>query len=141
LEIEMTPVRTVTVELPETLYRQAEETAAATSLSLEEVLAQSIALSLPPLEDDIPTELRAELSAMMLLSDDELWQIARDELDDAKQERLRLLTEARKGRDLTSDEASELATLLDEGDLIMLKKAESYRLLTRRGHIIPWLNP
>jgi hypothetical protein len=69
----MTAVRTVTVQLPETLYQQAKETAAATSLSLEEVLAQSIALSLPPLEEDLPVDLRAELSALMLLGDDELW--------------------------------------------------------------------
>lgn len=65
-------VRTVTVQLPETLYRQAKETAAAKSLSIEEVLAQSIALSLPPLEEELPSDLRRQLSSLMLLSDDEL---------------------------------------------------------------------
>ena len=74
------------------------------------------------------------------MNDDELWQIARDEMDETKQDRLELLIEARKERDLTDKEESQLTALLGEGDLIMLKKAESYRLLTRRGHVIPWLN-
>lgn len=134
-------VKTVTVQLPETLYRQAEETAAATSLSLEEVLAQSIALSLPPLEDDLPAGLRAELSALMLLSDDELWRVARSELAAEKQDRLEALTEIREERDLSGDEIVDFESLLAEGQTIMVKKAEAYRLLTRRGHTIPWLTP
>lgn len=136
----MMATRTVTVELPETLYQQAKVTAAATSLSLEEVLAQSIALSLPPLEDDLPTDLRAELSALMLLSDDDLWQVARSELPEEQQERLEALTELRKERELSNDEAEEFESLFAAGEKIMVRKAESYRLLTRRGYTIPWLS-
>ncbi len=136
----MMATRTVTVELSETLYQQAKETAAATSLSLEEVLAQSIALSLPPLEDDLPTDLRAELSALMLLSDDDLWQVARSELPEEQQERLEALTELRKERELSNDEAEEFESLFAEGERVMVRKAESYRLLTRRGYTIPWLS-
>ncbi len=135
----MMAVKTVTVQLPETLYRQAKETAAATSLSLEEVLAQSIALSLPPLEEDLPADLRAELSALMLLSDDELWRVARGEMAVDKQERLEVLTGIREERDLTLDESLEFKSLFAEGETIMVKKAESFRLLTRRGYTIPWL--
>lgn len=136
----MMPTRTVTVELPETLYRQAEETAAAKSLSIEEVLAQSIALSLPPLEDDLPLGLREELSAMMLLSDDALWDIARSELDEAFQSRLEALFATREERPLTSQEEMDLYAVLAKIESHMVKKAESYRLLTRRGFSIPWIN-
>lgn len=134
-------VKTVTVQLPETLYRQAEETAAAASLTLEEVLAQSIALSLPPLEDDLPADLRAELSALMLLSDDELWRVARNTMTSEKQERPEVLTEIREKQDPSVDEALEFETLFAEGNTITVNKAESYRLLTRRGFTIPWLTP
>lgn len=131
--------RTVTVRLPETLYQQARETAAARSMSLEEVLAQSIALSLPPLEDDLPIDLRQELSALMLLGDDELWKVAGLEMEEDKQEKLDVLTEIREQRPLTPEEDLEFDTLMAEGDIIMVKKAEAYRLLTRRGFTIPWL--
>lgn len=133
-------VRTVTVQLPETLYRQAKETAEAKSLTIEEVLAQSIALSLPPLEEDLPAELRNELSSLMLLSDDELWAIARSEMDEKLQDRLEALMSIRDSRALSSEEDSELGSLLTKSESLMVKKAEAYRLLTRRGFSIPWIN-
>lgn len=133
-------LRTVTVNLPDALYKRAEETAEAGALSLEQVIEQSLAYTLPPLEEDLPPDVRAVLSSLTFMDDHELWQIARDELDKTRQDRLELLVEARKERDLTDKEEAELTALLGEGDLIMLKKAESYRLLTRRGHVIPWLN-
>lgn len=133
-------LKTVTVTLPETLYRRAKETAEATDRSLQEVLEQSIALSLPPLEDDLPANVRATLSALTLLSDEALWQVARSEWEEEKQLRLEELVEMRKGRGLTPDEASQFDALFAESELAMLKKAESYRLLTRRGYTIPWIN-
>jgi hypothetical protein len=133
-------LRTITVSLPDSLYKRAEETAEASALSLEQVIEQSLASTLPPLEDDLPPDIRTALSALTFMDDEELWLIAREELDEAKQARLGLLTEAHEERDLTDGEEAELVALFDEGDLIMLKKAESYRLLTRRGHIIPWIN-
>jgi len=133
-------LRTVTVRLRDDVYKRAEETAEAGALSLDQVIEQSLAYTLPPLEEDLPPDLRAVLSALTFMDDDELWQIARDEMDETKHDRLELLIEARKERDLTDKEESQLTALLGEGDLIMLKKAESYRLLTRRGHVIPWLN-
>lgn len=132
--------RTVTVRLPETLYRQARETAAASSMSLEEVLARSIALSLPPLEDDLPLDLRQKLSALMLLGDDDLWHVASLELDEDKQDKLEILTEIREQRPLTPEEDQEFDILMVEGEFLMVKKAEAYRLLTRRGFSIPWLS-
>ncbi len=133
-------VRTVTVQLPETLYRQAKETAAAKSLSIEEVLAQSIALSLPPLEEELPSDLRRQLSSLMLLSDDELWDIARAEMEAGQQDRLETLTDSRADRELTAEETLELEVIISEGESLMVKKAEAYRLLTRRGFAIPWVN-
>ncbi len=136
----MMQVKTVTVQLPEMIYRQVKETAEATSRPLEEVLAQSIARSFPPLEEDLPAELREELSSLMSLSDDELWQIARGETPLDEQDRLEELTGIRKERDLTPAEAQEFETLYAAGELMMLKKAEAYRLLTYRGFTIPWLS-
>ena len=133
-------LKPLTVYLPEPVYERVKVTATATERSLEEVAEQLIALAVPPLEEDLPPDLRDALASLNLMSDDELWQVARGQLADDKQERFQALIDTREKRELTSDEEGELDSLSREADLIMLKKAESYRLLTRRGHIIPWLN-
>ena len=133
-------LKPLTVYLPEPLYERVKETAVATDRSLEEVAEQLIALSVPPLEEDLPPELRNALAALNLMSDEELWRIARSHLDDDKHERFEILVDASKERVLTVEEEQELEALSNQADLIMLKKAESYRLLTRRGYTIPWLN-
>ena len=133
-------LKPLTVYLPEPVYERVKVTATATERSLEEVAEQLIALAVPPLEEDLPPDLRDALASLNLMSDDELWQVARGQLADDKQERFQALIDTREERELTSDEEGELDSLSREADLIMLKKAESYRLLTRRGHIIPWLN-
>jgi len=130
------PVQTITLTLPEALYERARETALAASLSLEQVLTQSIALSLPSLEDDLPTDMRSELAALSLRSDDELWAIARSAMDVRQQARLQALADAKKRRALTASEQSTLAQLMDTAEHVLLRKAEAYRLLARRGHTV-----
>lgn len=133
-------LKPITLHLPEPLYERVKVTAEATDRSLEEVAEQVLDISFPPLEEDLPSQLRDALAALNTMSDDELWRIARSHLAEDKANRLEMLIDARKERVLTNEEGQELEALLAEGDLIMLKKAESYRLLTRRGYTIPWLN-
>ncbi len=130
------PAQTVTLTLPETLYERAKETAQAIDRSLEQVLTQSIALSLPALETDLPPDMRSELTALSLFSDDELRTIARSTMDERQQERLQDLAEAQKHRSLTPAEQSDLAQLMDKAERVMLRKAEAYRLLARRGYAV-----
>lgn len=126
----------VTIKIPEILYERARETAEATSLSLDEVFAQSIALSLPPLEEELSGEIRSMLSSLALLSDDELENIAHGQMYVPDQESLESLAETQKRRPLTSKEQVELNGLMIEVQKFMLRKAEAYRLLARRGYSI-----
>ncbi len=128
------PARTVTLTLPEAIYERAKETAQVVDRSLEQVLTQSIALSLPALETDLPPAVRSELAALSLLGDDDLWAVARSTMDERQQARLQTLAEAKKRRPLTPSEQSELVLLMDEAERVMLRKAEAYRLLARRGY-------
>jgi hypothetical protein len=48
--------QTVTIELPEALYRSANQVAQATQRPLADILQESLAHSLPPL-DDVPPEI------------------------------------------------------------------------------------
>jgi hypothetical protein len=130
----MISYETVMLNLPTTLYQRAKETAEATALSLEEVLTQSIAVSLPPLEEDLDPELRSELLALSLLSDDELWLIAKSMLPDYEQVRFEDLIALQKRDSLSIEDKLELERLMNRAGVIMVRKAEAYRLLSRRGH-------
>ena len=64
----------------------------------------------------------------------------RAEMEAGQQDRLETLTDSREARELTAEEALELEAIVVEGESLMVKKAEAYRLLTRRGFTIPWIN-
>lgn len=100
------------------------------------MLAQSIALSLPALERELSPNIRSELAALPLLSDTELRSIADSAMEEEGQVRLEDLAELQKRRPLSAAEQSVLAQLMEEAQRIMLRKAEAYRLLARRGHAV-----
>jgi len=133
--IEMS-IHAITLSLPEALYQRANEAAQVTNRPLEQVLTQSIALSLPVLESDLSAAVRSELAVLPLLSDAKLWAIARSAMDKRKQARLQTLAETQKHRPLAPVEKAELGQLMEEAELVMLRKAEAYQLLARRGHIV-----
>ena len=128
--------RIITVTLPEVLYERVKITAEASARSVEEVCTQSIALSLPELEEELSSETRLELAALSLLSDAELDNIAHGLMSEENQVHLERLAEEQKQRLLTAAEDTTLSQLLDEAQRLMLRKAEAYRLLARRGHAV-----
>ena len=128
--------RTVTLTLPDALYERLKETAAAASLSMEEVLTQSIVRSLPTLEDDLPADIRSELTTLTLMDDEALWAIAGQAMNEPHQHQLETLAEAQQCRSLTTPEQQTLARLMSTAHATMLRKAEAYRLLAQRGHIV-----
>jgi len=128
--------QTISITLPDGLYERVKETAVAAALSVEEVLTQSVALSLPTLEDDLPPETRSNLAALSLLSDPEVWHIAENMADDDLQQQLETLAERQKHRPLTKAEESRLTKLITRAQLFMLRKAEAFRLLARRGYAV-----
>ncbi len=130
------PARAVTLTLPEALYDRVRATADASSRSVQDVMTQSIALSLPPLEEDLPPAVRSELAALSLKSDDELSRLADRSMAESRQDRLEELAELNKKRSLSHAEASALAQLMEEAQQVMLSKAEVYRLLAHRGRTV-----
>ncbi len=128
--------QTISITLPDGLYEQVKETAAAAALSVEEVLTQSVTLSLPTLEADLAPETRTNLAALSLLSDPELWQIAEGMADDELQQQLEMLAERQKQRVLTEVEQRRLGKLMTLAQLFMLRKAEAYHLLACRGYVV-----
>ena len=74
-------LQTVKVKLPSVLYRRLERAAAITRQSLDAVLLQTIRGNLHPVLDDVPANESAELRALLNLSDDDLWAVARSSID------------------------------------------------------------
>ncbi len=128
--------QTIRVTLPNSVYERIKITAQATSLTSEEVVKQSVILSLPAFESDIPLNLRSSLAKLALSNDIQLWKVANSIMEESRQKRLEQLAESRKKRILSDSEQSELDTLMDEARQIMLHKAEARRHLVQRGHSV-----
>ncbi len=126
----------VTLPLPSALYERAREAAALAAISLEQALTQFIALSLPEIEEELPAAMRTALNTLPLSSDAELWQVANSMMHDEQQAAFESLVEQSKTRALSNAEQTKLGNLMNEAQQLMLRKAEAYRLLARRGHIV-----
>ncbi len=129
-------MQTIALELSEPLYRSARQVARATQKPLEVVLQDSIARSLPPLDDVSPKE-AAELAQLACLDDATLWRKARATMDEVEQARLHELLDRQGAGELTSAERASLQRLLDLYGQLMVHKAHAYLLLARRGYRVP----
>lgn len=123
----------ITLALPDDLSAKVRSIAKDKNLSVEEVLLdylKSVSESLPTLK---PNE-QEELDALVHLSDDTLWTIARDQLPDAIQARAHALMKKNNTSILTNTEQNELDNLVARADRLMLRKAEAATILRQRGH-------
>ena len=109
----------------------------AVARSVQDVVAASIAMSLPPLEEDLPPDVRAELGPMALLSAEELREMSRVSLDRDRQSRLESLANLQKKQSLSDVEQAELDDLVRQAQMVMMRRAEARRLLALRGHLLP----
>lgn len=125
---------TIEIHMPEALYRRLERLAALTKRPLESVILQTLSSGIPPLPDDLPSNTRDALIAPEGLGDDELAQVTRSTLPDDRYERLSELRAKRHEGALAEDEQAELDHLLQEADLLTLRKAYAAVLLKWRGH-------
>jgi hypothetical protein len=125
-------MNSVTLQLPDTVMRRAQQAAAALHHPLEEVLADLLAATLPDVER-APESLRAELARMTWLSDTELWALARSQIDEAQQAQLQALATAQTERALTPNEQATLEDLRQAYGRVTLLKARAFALLGLRG--------
>jgi len=133
-------VRTVTLKLPEHLYERLETHAHSATRSVDEIVVQTLARSLPPpVERDLPPVLQTELEAMEHLSDEALWQIAESTVNRDKVALYDVLLERHQAGTLTPEGQEWLIRLREEAEALMLRKAHAYTLLQSRGHKLPSL--
>ncbi|MEL6321628.1 MAG: hypothetical protein AAFQ57_13430 [Cyanobacteria bacterium J06626_14] len=103
------------ITLPEDLVIRLSQLAAHQQQSVESILADRLFTALDDELDQLPTVEQAELRALHHLSDDVLWFIASEGA-------------------LSQPEQETLAALVERGDQLMLRKAETAAILVHRGY-------
>ena len=119
-------MHTVTVELSEEIYEQAEQIAKKTQRPIEQVVVEWIH---PPAKES----LTHSINALENLPNEELVKIARSNIPVDYTHRLQELLTAQQQRDLTDSEQREAGTLVEQEDFLTLRKARALFLLKQRN--------
>ena len=104
---------------------------------IDAVVADTLRASLPPLWEDMPSELRKELSVLETWSNADLLKQVHAKYDPAKLARYDELLVMNAERTLAEAERHELTELRAEGDRLMFRKAYAALLLKWRGQRVP----
>lgn len=125
--------RTISVELPEPVYRSLERAAALTYRSVDDLVlsALGVTLSLPP---DINPEIYDELAAMEHFSDAALTAASKSSLSPSQQTRLQQLNQEAGAHTLTPSESNEQTQLIELYQRAVLRRARALALLQFRGY-------
>lgn len=129
-------MQTVTLELPETVYKSAQRLARASHKSLESILQAGIAHALPPL-DDVPPEEAHELAQLALLDDASLWREARRIMSSEQEQALHDLLDRQGEGELSNKQRAQLEQLMQVYGQLTVRNAHAYLLLARRGYRVP----
>jgi hypothetical protein len=130
------PTQTITLELPEELYQSADQLARVTKRPLAELVANSLAHTLPPL-DDVPAEEAESLASLSLLDDVGLWEVAAVVMSAEQQVEMHRLLDEQSNGELNEEEGAQLKKLMDEYGCLLVRKSHAWLLLARRGYNVP----
>lgn len=122
------------ITLLDDLSVQLHQLAAQQRQSFEQFVADQLRLTVDARLAQLPSAEQAELQALRYLSDDALWTMAAEQMATIVQKRMAQLMESNNCSKLSPAEQHELATLIERGDQLMLRKAEAAKLLYQRGY-------
>jgi len=125
-----------TINISETLFVKAQSLADASSQTVDEVIRKLLAESLEQPRLALPQDERDELNALTYLTDATLFTIARAQMPQNKQAQMTLLMDKNNKETLSPQEHHTLTQLVEEGQRLMLRKAEAAKILMSRGHNI-----
>jgi hypothetical protein len=124
----------VTIDLPEVIFHQLVRWAEATSQPIEALVAQSVVSNLPPMVEQGPDQIQADLLNMQALSVEDLLTIAHSQIDPEVHQQHVVLLEKHQEGDLTGDERENLMAFQAACDRLMLRKAYAWSMLRWRGY-------
>lgn len=120
---------TITLDLPQVIYRRAQRVAQATKRPVEQVVMEWIQ---PPAEDET-TDLQKLLADLESFDDAELQKIVRSGIPTQDATHLQTLLHLQQQRPLTVAERREAEHLVAQEDWYTLRKAKALFLLKQRG--------
>ena len=133
----ITVANSISLQLPDRLYRRLVNTAQAIQQPLEAIILRALEVGSPPDWDDVPEPFQADLAALDRLDDAALWTIALGRQSEVQFARYDELLDRNREGQLTDAERVELAHLRTQADRFMLRKAQATALLRWRGHQVP----
>ena len=125
-----------TITIPEALYIKARNIAEETERSVDEVIRTQLELSLAQSRLNLPEDEQEELKALVHLSDDTLWTIAREQMNRQKQDQMQDFMQKNSAGTISVEEYAQLEYIVEQGQRLSLRKAEAMRLLMQRGFSI-----
>jgi CopG-like RHH_1 or ribbon-helix-helix domain, RHH_5 len=118
----------VVVTLPDDVYRRVEQLAQLTNRDVADLLADTITLSLPPL--DLSSR---SVQAVTSLSDEDVLALTELQMLPAQDRRLSALLQKQQAQALSDPERAELLALMQVYQEGVLRKAQALREAVRRG--------
>lgn len=122
----------ITVTLPDDAIIRLENMAKLTGQHVDDVLATTIALSLPDLE-----AATFDANAVAELSDDEVVRLTKIEMKTEQDRRLTELLDRQQAGMLSESERAELQTLMQTYQIGLLRKAQALHEAVKRGLMEP----
>jgi hypothetical protein len=135
----MSPTETLTIQLPASAARRLRRVAEISRRPVDEVLAETLYATLPPLLEDVPATFQADLAHLETLPSDVLREQMRALFRPENVTCYETLQSIRAERQLTEAEQPEWETLRLEADSLMFREAYAAVLLKWRGEHIPTL--
>jgi plasmid stability protein len=124
--------QTITLTLPDDLYRRFQEHAALKQRSLEEEVLSLATSALA--EDQLPRDIQQAIADLTQLDDASLWQTARtSHLTQEQSEAIEELLFKQQREGLAAEEKAQLEQLRHEHDKALLVRARAIGLLQDRG--------
>lgn len=135
----MSTTETLTIQLPASAARRLRRVAEIARRPVDEVLAEALYATLPPLLEDVPAAFHADLAHLETLPNKALHEQMRASLGPENVIRYETLQAIQAERRFTKAEQQEWESLRVEADGLMFRKAYAAMLLKWRGERIPTL--
>jgi predicted ArsR family transcriptional regulator len=126
-------VQSVTIELPQSVYKQIEQAAQKRKRPLDQLLVEAVT-AVAPVLDTAPIALHSALAQMAYLNDAALWQAARTSMPPEQRTRLEELHDKAQREGLTPEEEAEEEALLKLYRETLLVRAQAAVLLSQRQY-------
>lgn len=127
----------IEVTLSNTTYNLLKQAAILFEQPPEEIVAQSLTHSLPPLLEDIPSQYQADVYPLLQMSDADLQEEAKRAFPPERWAEYEALLERKKNVSLTPEEERRLDELRREADVLTFRRGYAAVLLKRRGYRLP----